>query len=237
MNLKQRLVQLLEYAYRKEQIFIQNLTDEERSIAGNTKEWSAKDTIAHIAAWKGWGSQVLAALRYGEPGSSSGFDDLAAFNAKVFEEAQALTWDQVLDKSRQVHHTLREQTEATEDVVLVAPEGLEQQNEPVWWLVVGIGCTHALEHLTEYCIKHGRAAIAIEMQEEAAELLLQLDGPNWKVYYGLAGHYAAAGLPEKAIDALGKALSYNPKLVEQSRDDPRFACLREHPGYRALCRT
>jgi tetratricopeptide (TPR) repeat protein len=231
MHLRRKLVDLLDDAYAQEQTFVQNLTDAERSLVGTPERWSSKDTIAHTAAWRDRAVQVLAALRTGEPGP--GFEGADQFNARMFAEGQNLTWPEVLEKSRRAYQFLREQTQATPEYVLVAPDPSELHDEPAWWFIVGNGCTHALGHLADHSIAHGRAASAIEMQEEAAELLVQLEGPKGKVYYGLARHYAAAGRPQKAIEALGKAFGLDPSLIEQAEKDPALAQVRERPGYRA----
>ncbi len=233
MNLKSRVVQLLDHAYRQEQIFVQILSDEERSAAGTPERWSAKDTIAHITAWKERAAQVLAALKGGEPAPA--FDGPDPFNARIFTERQDLTWSVVLDQNWRAYRSLREGTQATPEDVLASPESSEGYNEPVWWFVVGVGCAHSLAHLADYYIGQGKAGFAITMQEQAADLLLQLDGgPHWQVYYGLACHYAAAGQPDEAITALREALRLNPGLVERSKQDPRLDSLREHPEYRRL---
>ena len=72
----------------------------------------------------------------------------------------------------------------------------------MWWFVVGAGYNHSLGHLAEYYIGRGDTTYAIEMQEEAAELLLPLnEGPEWqgRVHYGLAIYYAAVGQTGRAI--------------------------------------
>jgi tetratricopeptide (TPR) repeat protein len=229
MDLKLRLLDLLERAYEEEQVFVQGLSDEERSAVGAPEQWSAKDMIAHIAAWKERAAQVLAALRAGEPGP--GFDGLDRINARIFAEHQNLPWSDVLSRSAQKVGFLREQTEATPDDVLIAPEESDRHDEPVWWFVVGAGYNHSLGHLAEYYIGRGDTTYAIEMQEEAAEYLLPLDeGPEWqgRVHYGLAIYCAAVGQSGKAIDALRKAFRLHPALVERSKQDPRLASIREN---------
>jgi tetratricopeptide (TPR) repeat protein len=236
MELKLKLLDLVECAYRQEQIFVQSLSDEERSAASTLERWSAKDTIAHIAAWKERAAQVLVALQSGEPGP--GFDGLNQFNARIFKEHQGLTWNDILDKSGQAYRFLWEQTEATPDDVLAAPEPSDQHNEPVWWFVVGAGYNHSLGHLAQYHIERGNATFALEIQRRAAGPLLQLDeGPDWQslVHYGLAIYYAAAGQSERAIGALRRAFRLNSGLVERSKEDPRLAPIQEHPRYHSLC--
>jgi len=228
MSLKQKLVDLLEHAYRQEQIFVQSLSDEEYSAASTLRQWSAKDTIAHIAAWKERAAQVLTALQSGEP--APGFNGLDHFNARVFEEHQNLTWSDVLDKSAQAYGFLQEQTQATPNGLLIAPEASDPDNEPVWWFIVGVGCNHSLNHLAQHYIGRGNTSYAIEMQEEAAGPLFQLDdSPDWQglVHYGLAIHYAAAGKTGEAVDALRKAFRFNPALVERSKKDSGLTSIRE----------
>jgi tetratricopeptide (TPR) repeat protein len=228
VDLKRRLLDLLDRAYAEEQVFVQGLSDEERLAVGTPEQWSAKDMIAHIAAWKERAAHVLAALRSGEPGP--GFDGLDRINARIFEEHQHLTWSDVLSRSAQKVGFLREQTGATPDDVLIAPEESDRHDEPVWWFVVGAGYNHSLGHLAEYYIGRGDTTYAIEMQEEAAEHLLPLDeGPEWqgRVHYGLAIYYAAVGQPGKAIAALRTAFQLHPALVERSKQDPRLASIVE----------
>jgi tetratricopeptide (TPR) repeat protein len=228
VDLKLRLLDLLERAYEEEQVFVQGLSDEERSAVGTPEQWSAKDVIAHIAAWKGRAAQVLAALRSGQPGP--GFDGLDQINARIFEAHRDLPWSDVLSRSAQTYRFLREQTDATPDDVLIAPEELDRQDEPVRWFVVGAGYNHPLGHLAEYYIGRGDTTYAIEMQEGAAELLLPLDeGPEWqgRVHYGLAIYCAAVGQTGKAIDALRTAFRLHPALVERAEQDPRLASIVE----------
>jgi tetratricopeptide (TPR) repeat protein len=167
---------------------------------------------------------VLAALQSDETGLD--FDGLDQFNARIFKEHQNLTWNDVLDKSRQAYRFLWEQTEATPDDVLATPEPSDRHNEPVWWFVVGVGCNHSLGHLAQYHIEQGNATLAVKIQEQATGPLLQLDeSPEWQslVYYGLAIYYAAAGQIEKTINVLRKAFRLNPGLAERSKEDPRLA--------------
>ena len=235
MNLKARLVELLEYAYTQEQLLVQNLSDEERLAQGTATQWSAKDMIAHIAAWKDRAAQILAAVISGTPVPD--FDGPDQFNAQVFEQHHSLTWSEVLDLSSQAYLFLREQMETASEDRLTTPELPEPDSKPVWWWVVGTGCSHPIGHLTEFYVERGDIPLATRIQEEAANLLLQLDrGPDWRVHYGLAGHYASTGQMDKAIEALRKASRLNPESVEHSKGDQRLASLREQPEYRRLCR-
>ena len=154
------------------------------------------------------------------------------------EISEVTRWDDdVLKGSWQAHRFLREQTQATPDEVLVAPEQADGNDELVWWFIVGAGCNHSLGHLAQYYIGQGNATLAVEMQEQVASPLFHLDeGPDWqsRVHYGLAIYYAAARQTEQAMDAFRAALRFNPGLVERAREDPGLASLREHPEYHSL---
>ena len=231
MDLKRRLLDLLERAYDEERVFVRGLSDEERSAVGTPEQWSAKDVIAHIAAWKERAAQVLVALRSDQPGP--GFDGLDRMNARIFEEYQNFPWSDVLRRSAQTYRFLREQTDATPGNVLIAPEEPDRHDEPVWWFVVGAGYNHSLGHLAEYYIGRGDTTYAIQMQEEAAKHLLPLDeGSEWRgrVHYGLAIYAAAVGQTDRAMDGLRRAFRLHPALVERAKQDPCLASI--HPQLR-----
>ena len=52
MDLKQKVLNLLDRAYEEEQTFVTKLSAEERAAVGALEQWSAKDLLAHIVAWK-----------------------------------------------------------------------------------------------------------------------------------------------------------------------------------------
>ena len=186
MDLKQKALELLEHARKEEQAFVQRLSDKERSTVGTLEQWSAKDTIAHIAAWKERAIQELAAMASGKPGPD--FDGYDQVNARIFKEHQNFAWSEVRNKSRQVHRLLQEQTEAMPNDVLTDARALDWYGEPIWRLIVVRGCTHPLHHLAQRYIERGNADYATRIQEEVADLLLQLDDDSvWQsyVHYGL----------------------------------------------------
>jgi tetratricopeptide (TPR) repeat protein len=235
MDLKWKALELLECARKEEQAFVQRLSDKERFTIGTPEQWSAKDMIAHIAAWKERAVQELAIMASGEPGPDfGGYDQV---NARIFKKHQGFAWSEVLNKSRQVHRLLQEQTEAMPNDVLTDARALDWHGEPIWRLIVVRGCTHPLHHLAQCYIDRGNVDYATRIQTEAASLLLQLDDdPVWQgyVHYGLANHYAGLGQTEKTINELREALRLNPDLIERSRENPRFASVQEDAEYRSL---
>jgi tetratricopeptide (TPR) repeat protein len=233
MDLKLGLLELLERAYKEEQVFVQRLSDE-RAAVGTPAQWSAKDVIAHIAAWKERTAQELAAMASDEPGPD--FSNMDQFNARIFKEHQKLLWSDVLNKSKQAYRRLYEQTKVTPNDVLTDPKALDWHDGPIWWLIMGRGCNHSLGHLTQCYIEQGKIDYATGLQEEAAGLLLQLDeSSDWQglVHYGLARVYTGLGRIAKAIGELREAYRLT-DLVEQSKEDPSLASIRENPEYHSL---
>jgi tetratricopeptide (TPR) repeat protein len=212
------------------------LSDEEQAVIGTLERWSAKDTVAHIGAWKGRMAQEIAGASRSEWLST--FEDIDQVNAEIFEENRHRSWADVLGDSERAHRSLVETVQAMSDDDLLATQVLPwQERRPLWRLVVGNGYTHPISHLSQYYTDRGEAGYATELQEEAAALLAQLDdSPAWRgvARYNLACHYALSGQHEKAIHELREALRLNPDLTEWSKKDPDLASIRAHPDYLSL---
>jgi len=237
VELKSKLVELIEHAFKEEQTLFDNLSEEERSVAGEPDRWSPKDVIAHLAGWKARLAENLAAAAGG--GTVVRYDDFEAVNAREFEEQRDWSWSKVLEKAAEACQRLVEQVEARSEGELRGTETLPWQGDrPLWRLIVGSGYIHPLAmHLSSIYIKRGEKKYATELQEEAANLLWELDeSASWQgvVRYNLACHYALIGETERAIEELGQALELNPGLTEWSKEDSDFASIREEPGYLAL---
>jgi hypothetical protein len=233
---KSKLIDLIERAYEEEQAFVASLSDAEQSAVGEADNWSAKDVVAHLAAWKERVAQSLAAAARGE--SPPGFDDIDRVNAEDFETYRAHSWSDILAKSERAHKSLLERVEAMSEDDLADTQTLSWQNgRPPWRLMVGNGYSHPISHLAQLYVERGETCHATEMQEEAAGLLGELDeSPSWQgiVRYNLACHYALSGQKERAISGLREALTLNPDLTEWSKQDPDFVPLRQEAGYQAL---
>jgi len=236
MDLKHKVLNLLDRAYEGEQTFVAKLSDEERVAVGALEQWSAKDLLAHIVAWKERLVREIAAAPSIEGPSAA--IDIDQVNAEIFEEHRDRSWADILGWSEHVHESLVESTEAMDDDDLVDIQAAPRPDgRPLWRLVAGTSYTHSLLHLAQYYTDRGEAHYATELWEEAAVLLPQLDdSPTWlgTTRYNLACHYALSGQHERAISELREALQLNPDLTEWSKEDPDFASIREDPDYQAL---
>jgi len=236
MGLKQKLLGVLERTYEEEQALVANLSDEERSAIGTYEQWSAKDLMAHIAAWKEKRAQSTAATSRGEPAPVE--RDYEEVNAEIFEANQDRSWDEVLAYLQRAYDSLVESLKTVPEANLVRAEtSAKQQGRPLWRTIAGTGCTHPMLHLAEHHIGRGQADRGVRLAEETSDMLLQLDGsPSWRglVQYNLACLYAISGQQEIAIGQLREALRLNPDLTEWSKEDPDLLSIREHPDYRGV---
>lgn len=232
MELKQKLLDLLRRGYEEEQSFVAGLSEEERAVAGSSEEWSAKDVLAHIGAWKERRAQTFITWARGEPLAS--FEDYDDINARDLEVYRDRSWEEVLALVQRGYELLvTSVSDLGEDDLRALPHG----NRAMWMRVAGVGYTHPVIHITEYFLKSGRIGEACRLQDDSFTLLTKLDqSPWWQgiCRYNRACHYALLSQPEKAIETLRRALQFNPDLTEWSREDPDLASLRGRLDYKAL---
>jgi tetratricopeptide (TPR) repeat protein len=236
MQIKQRLLNLLRLAYNEEQVFFAKLSDRERSAIGKLEQWSAKDLIAHLGAWKERQTQKITATLRGENPPIDG--NLDEINSKIFEENRNTSWDDILKYAERGYSSAVDCVRAVPDAKLVDSRALPwQEGKPLWRIIVGNGYVHPITHLTEYYSKKGDSYYATKISEKSAELLMQLsDNPSWLgiVKYNLACCYAISNQQGKAIIKLKEALKLNSDLIEWSKEDPDLASIRELPKYQSI---
>lgn len=236
MNVKERLLNLIKLAYNEEQAIFTKLSDKERSTVGKLEQWSAKDLIAHLAAWKERQTQNIIATLRGESLPDDG--DLDEINAKIFEANRNSSWDDIHAYAERVYRSVVEVVRVVSDDKLVDTNTLPwQEGKPLWRIIAGNGYLHPIAHLAEYYSKRGDTHYASKLWEKAADLLAQLsDSPSWLgvVKYNLACYYTLSDQQEEAINQLRESLSLNPDLTQWSKEDPDLAPLRKRPDYQSI---
>jgi tetratricopeptide (TPR) repeat protein len=237
MELKSKLIELLERALAEERALFARLPEDERARRGEPDRWAPKDVIVHLAGWKERLAANLAAAGRGETPLRN--DDYEAVNAREFEDNRDRSWPEVLAKAEEACRHLTEQVEVRSEAELMGTDTLPWQDErPLWRLIAGTGTMHPLGiHLGPLYLELGETKVATELQEETARLLGELDeSEDWRglICYNLACHYAVAGASERAIGELCRALELNPGLTEWSKEDPDLVSIRDRPGYLAL---
>jgi len=173
MDLRVGLLALLRLAYREEQTFIEKLSEKERAVIGTYEQWSVKDVIAHVAAWKERTAQELAAVACGGPRPEG--DNLEQINAAIFEKYLDCTWNEVLALSKRAYEALCEQVETTPEEDLTNAKAIEWYDGPVWRLSIDDGYSHPLSHLAECYARRGDKEQGIKIRKEAEKTREQFE--------------------------------------------------------------
>lgn len=233
---KARLLDVLSFAHQQEMAFIDTLPDDERAASGAPDQWSAKDMMAHLATWKLRLLDRLQAVARGEPLPDDPRPD-DQINAEIYAAHHAKTWDEVRAMVAEAHNrTLIYARTALEAELTKEDRSVHPDGRPPWIALLAENVSHAVAHLWDYQLHHGRPAEGVALQESVTERLRAFDDPGIVAFgvYNLACVYARAGQHEQAIEALGEALRLRPALAGWSQQDPDLDSLRDLPGYRAL---
>jgi len=234
---KDRLLDVLENAHQQEIVFADSLSDEQRAASGQPDAWSAKDIIAHLAAWRTRLLDTLQAGLRGERRPEDGDADMDHTNLGIFEEHRGKTWEEVTAMLDEAHYRALDFVRLTPEADLLDPEKAPNANRrPPWQALLAENVSHATAHLWQFQLEHGEPDQAIALQESIAQSLQGFADPTVASYgvYNLACVYARTGRHENAIRTLGESLRLNPSLTEWSKQDPDLNALRDEPAYLAL---
>ena len=236
MDMKARVVEMLEHTSEIEKEMISILPEDERSRSSTYDDWSIKDQLAHCAVWKDrLARDITVALQGITPTESENYEQV---NQEIFEEFHGQSWEEVLSYSERAKAALIEavRTISNEDLVIgeVIPS---QSGRELWKVILSHGYTHPLTHYSQVHLGFGNRKYAREIQEEMNKQLMEMDdSPSWQsiAIYNLACFYAQSGDKERAISGLKKALELNSALMDWSKQDPDFENIREDPEYLVL---
>jgi hypothetical protein len=237
MGRAERLRQLLEETVAQEVALYDALDEAARERVGTYEAWSARDTLAHCAAWKASLAEELGRAARGEPSRRGEDFDFEAENGRIFAEYEGGEWPAIRALVEGAHGALVEQLGALGEEGLERRDLIPRQQQPTWQLMAGNGVVHSLLHLAEVYGEAGDAKRSAEMVALAGEPLLALDpDPGWQgtVRYNQACGEALDGRAEEALATLREALRLAPELAEYARQDGDLASLRDRPEYEAL---
>jgi hypothetical protein len=116
------------------------LTEEEMARPGACGEWSAKDVLAHIAAWEEECARAIGTLGKGEPWDVD--YDLEAWNDQTYRQRRSLPLDQVRREFQGAHQTL------LEAIGGLTEEQLAQNSDIRGW-IANSTYAHYQEHLLD----------------------------------------------------------------------------------------
>ncbi|MBI3749248.1 MAG: ClbS/DfsB family four-helix bundle protein, partial [Chloroflexi bacterium] len=103
--------------------------------------WSAKDTLAHLSAWRQRETDRLVALREGREEPPAPAAELDAINAVFHDQRADWDWERVADDAESTADSLLAEIAAASDETLA--------DEKVVGSILGDGPEHDLGHLAE----------------------------------------------------------------------------------------
>jgi tetratricopeptide (TPR) repeat protein len=235
--IKPKLHQIVEQGRAAQQDIIAGLSDAERAAIGTADHWAPKDTLVHLATWKGHSAQRLRAAAQNE--TPPNVDDFLTINERTFEAHRLQPWDEVVAEAERVDAELLAAVDACLDDLLTNPEGVPwRAGQPLWTVVVGNGYLHPIEHLVYFYLERGDLERAAAAQQATVDTARQLFGEDSSAYsnavYNLGCFYAKTGQAAPAIAAVGEALRRNPGLTDWSKEDSDLDSLRAEQAFQAL---
>lgn len=236
MDLKNKLLELVAEAHQNVLTFITEIGEEERVLRGSFQEWSAKDELVHIAAWKGIMCERFRAFQADQ--TPPAFDDWDAVNEEIFNRHQNDSWVDVVDYLEVSYKQMVEQIQAiSEDDLLDGERYVWLRGRSLFKQTLHNGYFHPHGHIAFWYSKRGDPGRGNQLMEAATNQMQSLDeSPAWQgqTIYNLACYYALMGDKEQAIDKLSKAFALSPEIVEWSKEDSDLTSIWDDPGYLTL---
>lgn len=220
------LVALLRATRAAERDLFAALEPELREAPDTIGTWSAKDVLAHLAAWRSVEARRLEAAA---AGSAPPADDPApsdpedASNATIHAERAGWTWEQVATEAEASVESLIAAIGRSTHDALCACDGT----------TAGTGsnaANHAVAHLSDVARLAGDEA---RFSRFAADIEAILGGNHLPprdsgvILYNLACHHALGGQLDDARRLLRSAFARRPDLLETAGSDPDLAALAD----------
>lgn len=214
--------------------FANDLTPSEKARRGSLQQWSAKDTLVHLAFWEKHYIQVFEKGLAGKPVPSSG-NYLDQINDGVLYEHLEQPFEEARAEETAAYHNFLHFYEQIPAQTLADPQELAYlKNSTLLNRLLRSYAFHPVHHLSDYYVKNGQAGRANDLQKKLSEALSQL--PLWRAeaFYRLASFYALTGWQEEAVAQLQTALAEKPELLETARGEDAFDSLRGMAVYLEL---
>jgi hypothetical protein len=197
-----------------------------RDAPGSIGEWSPKDVLAHITAWRAIEARRLDA-RAGKAGpqhaSDPGLDDpVDESNARLHAHDADLSWEAVQDEADASAAALVESFGRTSfDILCECPEGIIAGN--------GVNAAnHAMAHLSDVAQLTGGASRYEEYVREVESIVRRGHVPPRDagvILYNIACHFALAGQLDEARRLIRAAFRQRRDLLEPALGDPDLEAL------------
>lgn len=235
MPMKDLLIGLIEDEQKEEERLEATLSEKELEVSNTYEDWSAKDTIAHIADWMRGEAVKLS----GDDGDAATYGSIDEKNKALFERYKDKSWEEIRQISADAAALLKSQIMARTEEEIGAPHGdSDSRNRPVWRRAAGYGVLHPVSHIGHIYARRRDFEYAIALHEKFIDKLQDLNRSEeaWQgtLSYDLACINALAGKKLEAVDKLRESLRLEPYLVEWSKKDPDLASLRGMDEYKSI---
>ena len=215
------LVDMLASTSRAERDLFAGLDPADRDAPRRIGEWSAKDVLAHLAAWRSIEAQRLEGTEPPDgPGSIESEDEA---NAVIHSERAEWPWDRVADAANGSIESLISAIRHTDAETLKSSEGMAAS-------IGASGTNHAIGHLGDVARISDQHDRYREFANEIEEIVLRRRLPprdSGTVLYNIACYHALAGDLDDARRFLRDAFDLRPDLVDYAPTDSDLASLRE----------
>lgn len=221
-GLRAGLIDALRIAREVEREILAALDPARRDAPAADGGWSAKDTLAHLSAWRQRQTDRLAARREGREEPNLPATDIDEINAGFHAERANWDWKRVAADA-----------ESTADALMaeVAAAGSETLADPkMVGSIMGDGPEHDLGHLGQLAATEALRARVLDLADTARAII---DRGGWPARtaayarYNLACFHALAGHLDVARSLLREALPEQEELRTLAPTDDDLIALRD----------
>ena len=223
--MKEKLHALIDAARKEEQrVLVPRVDDEPPPVAG---QWTAKDQLAHLTAWRVFAAAELDANRTGDAMPDATMEE-EVFNARTYAETHGRPAAQIIAAARASWDRLADAVDAASEEVLLKPR-LRRPNQPQWQTVPNNTYYHVAEHLGYWYVDLGDEAGAERAAQWGYDLTVSTypeERARGTAEYNLACFYAKHGRPADVFSHLKRAIELRPDLREWAKEDSDLDSVR-----------
>ncbi len=221
-ELRTELIENLRACREAERTIFAALDPATRDAPSTDGDWSPKDHLAHLSAWRTRQATKMAALRAGLPEPALPAEGIDDTNAIFHDERAGWTWDQVDADADASLEALVGAVEAASD------DDLTEQK--ILGSIMGDGPEHDLGHLSPLAAGVGLSGLVSDLADRTQAML---DHGVWPdraaayARYNLACFRALAGDLDEARALLRLALPGQAELLDLAPKDDDLIALRD----------
>jgi tetratricopeptide (TPR) repeat protein len=233
VDLKPRLIQLLDLANSFRQQLLTDFSSEADQHSGTWEQWSLKDGLAHVVAWQLNSLARMATLIHAEPVPD--FSDFEKINRAIYDTNCDRSLADIVAEGDRVYADFVALIRSLPADDLAQPARFsDQEPRSLAAQIMNNGYEHPVLHYADFYQQRGELAKGTQLYQASVAAVADWPEQYGNARYNLACFYALSGQIELALAELREALQLRPSLIEWSQQDPDLAVLRAEPAYQAL---